>query len=170
MKRAVILIVALAMMPGALVHADTPKQAFDSFVTAIKISDGEKSWELLSSASQDSFNQLYAMLAEMMDVSGEGMEEMAGVTSGKTLWIKAISESGNSGMNMTTELDNMIVTKEEVSGNKATLTVKSGTSVEKIDFIKENGAWKMDMSEALSPLTGAGSSCPAPIEKDAGSK
>ncbi len=168
MRRTVILIFIFIVVFAALVHANTPKQAFNDFVTALKTCDGEKSWALLSNASQDSFNQLYAMLAGMMEGAGEGTGEMAGVTSGKTLWIKAISESGNSGMDMSSAFENMTVTGEAITGYKATLSVKNGTTVEKIDLVNENGMWKLDMSKALSLLTGKDTSCPAPIEKEVG--
>jgi hypothetical protein len=126
-----------------------PKASFNDFAAAIKAKDAEKSWNLLSKGTQDSFNKMYDMIKGLAAMSPEGAKELEGVTDGKSFWKKAVTSADAAGADMTKEFENVTVTKEEVNGDKAILTVKSGDKEEKINMIKEGGAWKLDMSQEM---------------------
>jgi hypothetical protein len=128
-----------------------PKASFNDFVAAIKAKDAEKSWNLMSKGTQDSFNKMYDMIKGLAAMSPEGAKELEGVTDGKSFWKKAIAEGDKSG-DMTKQFENVSVTKEEVNGDKAVLTVKSGDKEEKINMIKEGGKWLLDMTQELSGM------------------
>jgi len=125
-----------------------PKASFNDFVAAIKAKDAEKSWNLLSKGTQDSFNKMYDMIKGLAAMSPEGAKELEGVTDGKSFWKKAITEADKGG-DMVKEFENVTVTKEEVNGDKAVLTVKKGDKEEKINMVKEGGKWLLDMSQEM---------------------
>lgn len=128
-----------------------PKASFNDFVAAVKAKDAEKSWNLLSKGTQDSFNKMYDMIKGLAAMSPEGAKELEGVTDGKSFWKKALTEADKGG-DMAEQFANATVTKEEVNGDKAILTVKSGDKEEKINMIKEGGAWKLDMSQEMGGM------------------
>jgi hypothetical protein len=128
-----------------------PKASFNDFVAAIKAKDAEKSWNLLSKGTQDSFNKMYDMIKGLAAMSPEGAKELEGVTDGKSFWKKAITEGDKNG-DMVKEFENVSVTKEEVNGDKAILTVKSGDKEEKINMVKEGGKWLLDMSQEMGGM------------------
>lgn len=127
-----------------------PKASFMDFANAIKAKDAEKSWNLLSKATQDSFNSMYEMIKGLAAMSPEGAKELEGVTDGKGFWKKAITESEKAGgPDLSKQFADVSVTNEVVNGDKATLTVKSGEKEEKIEMVKEGGNWKVDMSKSM---------------------
>ncbi len=125
-----------------------PKASFNDFVAAVKAKDAEKSWNLLSKGTQDQFNKMYDMIKGLAAMSPEGAKELEGVTDGKGFWAKAMKEADKGG-DMMKQFENVSVTKEEVNGDKAVLTVKSGDKEEKINMVKEGGKWLVDMSEEM---------------------
>lgn len=130
-----------------------PKASFMDFVNAVKAKDAEKSWNLMSKATQDSFNAMFEMVKGLAAMSPEGAKQIEGVTDGKGFWKKVITESeAAGGPDLSKEFANVSVTNEAVNGDKATLTVKKGDKEDKVEMIKEGGNWKVDMSKSMGGM------------------
>lgn len=147
-----VLIISLFLLTA--VYAESPTESFLSFTRAAMAQDGEATWNMLSGDSQKAFDDMYSLVTSFVQNDPQGMAEMAksGICDGKSLWVIAMKESGGDG-ELTAAFKNVEVMKEEVNGNKAKLTVKGEFGTDKIDMIKENGKWFVDLSTMMQQAT-----------------
>lgn len=147
MKKLTLLLVLLAFSTSLVGcgGSNGPKQVYTQFMDAVKAKDGEKSWNCLSKSTQAMFDSSFSMIKSLGTTDPAAAAEYANVKDGKGFWVKMISEGKTDkdplkDVMQTTPLD------EVINGDTGYLNVKYRESTEKIPFVKENGAWKMDLS------------------------
>lgn len=134
----------------------TPSEVFFSFLKAIDNRDGEGSWAMLSQSTQELFAALFGMMDSFVDgfvdatkeafgaeEPKEGCDPMPDMSDGKTMWVKLITE-GKEEEKPGFNLKDVTVKSEEVGDTEAHLTLvdKDGKE-QKVDLVKEGGAWKL---------------------------
>jgi hypothetical protein len=143
-------------MSEALSKDATPREVFLGFLAAIENRDGETSWNLLSKSSQELFGAMFALMDGFTNAFVDTAEEAFGVTQppddpgpfpgmsdGKSMWVNLITK-GKEEDNPANNLKDMSIKSEEVGETEAHLIVVDKDGKEnKMDFVKEDGAWKL---------------------------
>lgn len=139
----------------------SPEQAIDDLVKAAKAKDWGKVYDCFSKESTakletmlKGFIQLASQMAKMNPEAAKD-PKMAQVLeleklSGKEFFIKFFNTDADTSNKMLGEFDNYKVTKKEINGDKAKLTIKTANKEEETDFIKEDGRWKIDLTPKLN--------------------
>jgi hypothetical protein len=148
-----IIVTLTVLIAFTISHADSPHDAFLSFVSAIEDRNGEEAWNFLSSRAQQFWHTMYLIAEGLTEASPECEARLHGITDGKSYWMKLISEYSTAENYMNKEYGNVVVLEEKISGDKAMLKVKVGNKTEMVEMIREVGRWKLDLSEK-APIEG----------------
>ena len=147
-------------MSGEIKENATPADVFWGFMDAIKNRDGETSWNMLSQATQEIFAAMFALVDSFADGFVEAAKEVTGATApkedcdplpelsdGKTMWVKLIAE-GKEESKPGFALQDVTMKSEEVGEKEAhLLLVDKDGKEQKVDLVKEGGAWKLVLAE-----------------------
>jgi hypothetical protein len=143
--------------------AATPEEAFKGFKAAIQAKDADKTWALLSAESRKVMEaQVDAMKEGLkkLDSATEEQRKMASDMYVKMFGMKLEELKKLDGKGMLSISFKMFEGKEEnpfkdvgaatlekvkVEGDKAKGKVKTPTKTEDIEFVKEDGSWKVTL-------------------------
>jgi hypothetical protein len=145
--------------------ASTPEGAFKEFQGAIKAKDGEKAWNLLSKEAQGQMEMGAKLLKAMMEPifaklekatpdELKAAEDKAGISmadfkamDAKRLFVLTVQKADKAPQGKgLDEITTATLENVKVEGDKATGTVKTASKSAPIQFVKEGGSWKINLS------------------------
>lgn len=134
--------------------ANTPQTVVEGFSGAIKDGDIKKAVSYMSDETVENmagmFDLFIAMAeedpeakAEMEEELGISLDELKGMDSRERLAtiLDNMEDNPFEGQDMDYDF-----VSEEIDGDHATVTIKTGDGEEDIELVKENGQWKIDIS------------------------
>lgn len=145
--------------------ASTPEQALKAMIEEAK----KENWgAIYDSISKDSVTKMEKMMKDMLNMfvqmakmnpeaaknpEFQKMMELVN-TNGKDFFIKLATIKPEDTKKFVASLNDIQILKSDIQGDKATLTVKAEDKEETVDFIKEDGVWKLDLSKQLEKSVG----------------
>jgi hypothetical protein len=136
---------SLAFIPLASCErsrADSPGDAYSAFSKAVQRGDSKAAYAALSQTTRQA---LEARAKEVSDASGGAIKDDPA----------ALAFSSAPRPDPLTE-----VKLVQQSGDRAVLAVSGGARYQKVVMVRENGGWKVDLSDKLSASDGAKSTTP----------
>jgi phage host-nuclease inhibitor protein Gam len=121
-------VASLLVMVGCGGKAATPKAAFEAFVAAAKSGDQEKMAACMDKPTGDAMKELMALAEEM----GQGKAADPTEEFKKTEFTCG---------------------EEKIDGGKATLQVTGNGKTQTVQFVQEDGAWKISIPELTKAVT-----------------
>lgn len=142
-------------------NSENPEATIDKMIKAAQSKDWDIVYDCFSKEStakletmMKSFIQLTTQMAKMNPEASKElkMDQLLELekSTGKDFFIKAYSMNDDMTKQMIAEFENYTVTKKEITGNKANLTIKTAQKEDEVEFIKEGGMWKMDLTGKLN--------------------
>ena len=163
-KIKLLLVIAMIAAFGAISCSKgggNPEATIDKIIKAAKAKDWGGVYDCFSKESSNKmetmmkgFIQLAAQMAKMNPEAAKD-PKMAQVlelekATGKDFFVKFFNTDADSSNKMIGEFENYTVVKKEINGDKAKLTIKTGQKEDEVDFIKEDGMWKLDLTGKLN--------------------